>query len=189
MPRKGYYAVELPGGRCRSIGYMSEEEAFAACADLLDRHKTAAVFAKLAADNKALARMKDEAYYRATARSKQFGRSLMSRDEYEAMWERCGAKCELTGITFRLRPDGWTGEAWPWHPSIDRIHNEHGYEAWNCRIVCVAMNLALHQFGEEVFRVLALTYRIKNAAQEPPHSAAKPQTAQEDAAADCVTVL
>ena len=65
------------------------------------------------------------------------------------------------------KPEGWAGEVWPWGPSIDRIDNAYGYEAWNCRVVCVAMNLALHQFGEEVFRVLALTYRMRDAARIP----------------------
>lgn len=167
MPRKDYYALQLPNGRVRAIGYVSEEQAIAACADLLDRYRTGEVFAKLAAEDKRLARGKDEAYYRATARAKQYGREILSREEFEILWERCGAKCELTGITFKQRPENWSGEVWPWSPSIDRIDNAYGYEAWNCRILCVAMNLALHQFGEDVFRVLAMTYRMRDATRIP----------------------
>ncbi len=102
--------------------------------------------------------MKDSTYYWATARAKKYNRTLMSREEFDILWSRAGGKCEMTGITFTPRPDGSEDRIWPWRSSLDRIDNSKGYEFTNCRLICVAMNMALHQFGEEVFKVLARCY-------------------------------
>jgi hypothetical protein len=164
--RPGYYSYVYQDGTERGMGrYPSEAEAIAAAAALMDRFNSAATFAAAAATDKRLHLMKWSAYYRATARSKASQHALMSRDDYEVLWLRSGGKCELTGITFSTRPDGNTEAVWPWGASIDRLDNARGYELDNCRLVCIAMNLALHQFGEEVFEVLAKCYSITKGAR------------------------
>lgn len=66
-------------------------------------------------------------------------------------------RCAVTGV--RLRPDRVEGSAMrPFMPSIDRIDPRRGYERSNCRLVCVAANFALNDWGEAVFRELALSY-------------------------------
>lgn len=59
--------------------------------------------------------------------------------------------CELTGLPFKKECGPVTFDT----PSIDRIIPAIGYVYTNIRIVCFAMNVALHNWGEEVlFRVV-----------------------------------
>jgi hypothetical protein len=157
--RPGYYTFKHSCGPEVAVGrFDTEAEAIAAAADLLDRYKSAAVYAAAAAVDKKLHLMKWAAYYRATTRARIYKHELMSREEFEVLWMRSGGKCELTGITFSTRPEGSPEAVWPWGASIDRLDNARGYELNNCQLVCIAMNLALHQFGEGVFDVLARCY-------------------------------
>jgi hypothetical protein len=174
MPREGYYAFQFAeNGVVRGIGRVTEAEAIAACADLVDRYKTALVYAQLQDDDRRAVRMKDDTYRRAEARAKKFGRELMTRAEFDAMWERAGAKCELTGVAFRIRPADCVDRMWPWGASLDRIDNSKGYAYGNSRLVCIAMNMALQDFGEDVFRVLALSYKMYQAGLHP-HASSTP---------------
>jgi hypothetical protein len=43
----------------------------------------------------------------------------------------------------------------PFSPSIDRIDTVGGYTTDNVRLVCVAANFALNQWGDDVLRRLA----------------------------------
>lgn len=72
----------------------------------------------------------------------------MSRIEFDAIWARANGRCELTGIAFtEERMDGKVKR--PWMPSVDRVNNAKGYEFSNCRLVCISVNLALNEFGDE----------------------------------------
>jgi hypothetical protein len=165
--RPGYYTFRHANGGSEVVvgRFQSDAEAIAAAADLLDRYKSAAVFAAAALADKRLHLMKWQTYYRASSRARIYKHDLMSREEYEVMWMRSGGKCELTGITFSTRPEGSQEAVWPWGASIDRLDNARGYEPDNCRLVCIAMNLALHQFGEGVFDVLTRCYVEKKWAR------------------------
>lgn len=75
-------------------------------------------------------------------------------------------RCALTGIRFCLdRTENAKARAFA--PSIDRIESGKGYTKSNCRLVCVAMNLALNEFGELVFRRLAMAYCKRKKLLQP----------------------
>jgi hypothetical protein len=46
----------------------------------------------------------------------------------------------------------------PYMPSLDRIDSTKGYTKDNVRIVCAAINLALNEYGEEVFGQICKAY-------------------------------
>ena len=72
------------------------------------------------------------------------------------MVKKCDGKCQLTGIPFSEKNPTKAFRR-PWMPSVDRINNRKGYVRGNCRIVCVAVNQAMGQFGEDAL------YRIARA--------------------------
>ncbi len=70
------------------------------------------------------------------------------------MVEDSGYRCAVSGIRFDMRQvEGMRIR--PWIPSIDRIDASKPYQKDNCRVVCAAVNLALNQFGDDVFFVIA----------------------------------
>ena len=74
--------------------------------------------------------------------SLQFVRNLLNAQ---------GGRCAVTGIPFTLKSNGKNWRREPYRPSLDRIDSARGYEPDNCRIVCVAVNTALNEWGDEVF--------------------------------------
>lgn len=68
--------------------------------------------------------------------------------------------CKLTGLPLTANDRNETFFS-PLNPSIDRIDPNKGYTKDNIQIVCTAMNLALNQFGEEFFYLLATSYLEK----------------------------
>lgn len=94
------------------------------------------------------------AYYYAQARSKRASRSMMGKGEFERLIQRAAGRCEVSGIAFscdRPRP----GAKALWAPSIDRIRSSGDYSLENSRLVCVAVNLALNEFGSDVLLRIA----------------------------------
>lgn len=80
--------------------------------------------------------------------------------------------CLLTGIplTFEMNPDGKRFYM-PYSPSLDQIRPGEGYTESNTRLVCVAVNLALNRFGEEVLQRVSegfLRYRASLADPAMP---------------------
>ena len=65
--------------------------------------------------------------------------------------------CVLTGIKFDLRLKQYK-LANPFRPSVDRIDCSRGYEPDNIRLVCVAINYALNEFGEATLRTICQAY-------------------------------
>lgn len=70
------------------------------------------------------------------------------------MYAKSDGKCQVSGIEFNdFRPLGSTKR--PWYPSIDRIDSRKPYTAENCRVVCVAVNVAMGEWGIGVLTAIA----------------------------------
>ena len=57
----------------------------------------------------------------------------------------CEGRCSVTGMVLSIKQ--WRD---PWLPSIDRIDCAKGYSKANSRIVCLAANIAMSNWGEHV---------------------------------------
>ena len=66
--------------------------------------------------------------------------------------------CKLTNLPFDLNPPKYKAGHNPFSPSIDRIDSTKGYTKDNVRLVCIAINIALNQFGEDFFFNLVKNY-------------------------------
>lgn len=70
---------------------------------------------------------------------------------------RSGGYCEVSGIPFDL-----TGlPRHPFGPSLDRIDADRGYDADNIRMVCLAVNLCMSEWGEDIFVQVASATLMK----------------------------
>lgn len=75
--------------------------------------------------------------------------TFISPDALNKLLLRSGGKCMLTGIPFSS--EKLSGRRRPWLPSLDRIDSSKGYIDGNMRLVCSAVNIALNDWGDEVF--------------------------------------
>src|ERR1019366_3486233 len=73
------------------------------------------------------------------------------------LWNNQSAKCALTNIPFEFE-NNTIHDTNPFAPSIDRINSTGGYTKDNVRLVCVAVNYALNEFGEETFKQICEAY-------------------------------
>lgn len=67
--------------------------------------------------------------------------------------QRAAGRCEVSGILFDFTKGKNNKRAW--YPSLDRIDASGCYEPGNIRIVCVAVNIALSDFGDDVLMRIA----------------------------------
>jgi hypothetical protein len=72
--------------------------------------------------------------------------------------------CEVTGLPIKIKQykEGDTGQRGFYSPSIDRIDNNVGYVASNCRMVCWGYNLGKHQFTDRDLNALAISLLIQS---------------------------
>lgn len=82
----------------------------------------------------------------------------LSKEFIEELFASQNHKCAITKILFDNRVSGGTGKSNPFRPSIDRIDCSQGYTKDNVRLVCVAVNFALNEFGEAVFKQICEAY-------------------------------
>lgn len=77
-------------------------------------------------------------------------------DKYlEDMYKNQGCKCALTNISFQSFENTSIS---PYTLSIDRIIPSAGYIVGNVRLVLYAINCALNEWGEDVFKTLCKAY-------------------------------
>lgn len=80
----------------------------------------------------------------------------ISVDDLRAMLLSQGFSCAVSGIPFELcSVESVGGVRDPWRPSLDRKDANLGYTLENCRLVCVAANFALNEWGDGVLTRLA----------------------------------
>lgn len=76
------------------------------------------------------------------------------------LYNKQDGKCSLTKIDFSFqKPKNFRTD--PFAVSIDKINAKLFYTKDNIRLVSVAVNFALNEFGEDIFKVICVEY-IKN---------------------------
>jgi hypothetical protein len=73
----------------------------------------------------------------------------LTADDLFGMFQDQNDRCALSGLRFRYRRD--EGRRDPMSPSLDRIDSRSGYTVANCRLVLLAVNVALNNWGDETF--------------------------------------
>jgi hypothetical protein len=73
----------------------------------------------------------------------------------ERLWKDQKGRCAVSGFEFNLERFQEALVKHPYAPSIDRKLSNLGYTRDNVRLVCVAVNFGMGQWGEEVFITLA----------------------------------
>ena len=76
----------------------------------------------------------------------------LSFDDLQIMLLRANGRCEITGVPFS--EETWGAYRRPFRMSIDRKDSREPYSFGNCRLVCVAANLATNEWGEEVLMTM-----------------------------------
>jgi hypothetical protein len=91
---------------------------------------------------------------RTSAKKKGFAFTL-SPDYAETLYLQQRGRCEVTSIPFHLERFSDALVKHPFAPSIDRRLSTGGYTPDNVRLVCVAVNFGMGQWGQEMFLTLA----------------------------------
>lgn len=81
------------------------------------------------------------------------------------LWVRSGGKCAVSGLPFDMRKCVGSKRR-PFAMSVDRIDSSKGYTKDNCRLVCVAVNYAMGDWGQEVLERIA--FAIVGAKRDIP---------------------
>lgn len=79
----------------------------------------------------------------------------LTEDSFDAMVQRAGGRCELSRIPFTDSRRVAGARRAPYAPSVDRIDCKKGYTPENTRLLCLAVNLAINDFGERTLMTIA----------------------------------
>lgn len=69
----------------------------------------------------------------------------------EAMFQAQQERCAISGLEFSMQEFPGVLVKHPFAPSIDRIRSGGGYTTDNVRLVCVAINFGMGQWGDELY--------------------------------------
>ena len=105
-----------------------------------------------------------KALHRANERGIEF---TIAYDDVAAVLQRSKLRCEVTGLPFKMETDH-VGYRQPWRPSLDRIDSSRGYTTDNIRMVCVAVNTAMADWGEDVFWAVVSAARRRKLSKTVP---------------------
>lgn len=105
------------------------------------------------------------------SRAKQYSLDFnLDKEFISTLYEIQNKKCALTGLDFKFEQQTGYKKRRPFAPSIDRIDCTKGYTQDNVRLVCSVVNIALSDFGDQVFDQMCEAYVNKkrecNAKQE-----------------------
>lgn len=97
----------------------------------------------------------------AIARDRRRGlTSTLTPDELRQLLDRAEGQCEATHIRFSLAKAPGTFRR-PLAPSIDRLDCTLPYSAQNCRLVLLCVNIAVNEWGDRLFRRVAVAFAGK----------------------------
>lgn len=103
----------------------------------------------------------------ARKRSREFGREFTLTPKWALEQLECNNfHCPLSGVAFLPTHDSGSFRN-PFAPSIDRLDPKGGYTPDNCRIIILALNIAISDWGEKVFETFAAGYLRKKKKQAP----------------------
>lgn len=75
------------------------------------------------------------------------------------LYEQQNGKCKLTNLELKFERNKDSKQNFmPFSPSLDKVDASKGYTKDNVRLVCVIVNLALNNFGEETFKIMCQAY-------------------------------
>jgi hypothetical protein len=87
------------------------------------------------------------------------GRSQFTHDlavgHGEHLFQQQRGLCAISGLPFSLAEFAGVLVKHPFAPSLDRISSQGGYTADNVRLVCIAVNFGMGQWGEELYLTFA----------------------------------
>lgn len=97
---------------------------------------------------------------RAKTRSKQYSLSFdLDKTFLNELFMKQQNKCALTKIDFIYEAENVSvTHKRPFAPSLDRINSQKGYTKDNVRIVCIIVNFALCEFGDDAFHKMCTAY-------------------------------
>lgn len=111
------------------------------------------------------------AHYSASKKNRdRFGIKPLTKKAMLQIALRSNGRCVVTGLPFTFEDTEKSAQKNPKNPccaSIDRIDSRYGYTVNNCRFVLLAVNLAMLDWGEDIFWAIAegaVASKLRNAA-------------------------
>lgn len=102
-----------------------------------------------------------ETLERAARRSRHTGKGCtLTAEQLKLLLLQSGGRCSITGIPFCDKKPNGARHA-PFAMSLDRIESSQGYHVDNVRIVCLAVNLAMGQWGLDVLVLIGKATMLK----------------------------
>lgn len=91
----------------------------------------------------------------------------IEKADFVRIVQRSGEVCEVTGLKFSWAR--WPGSSRrPLVPSLDRIDSHDTYRFENCRLVAAGVNIALAEWGDEFFALIARALILKHGGGQTP---------------------